>query len=62
MNVIANMKHGWAEFQAMDAKDKRSTVIDTLLNNAIYILLVIFVIFTSTRNENFLTMRSLFNI
>ena len=62
MNVIANMKHGWAEFQAMDAKDKRSTVIDTLLNNAIYILLVIFVIFTSTRNENVLTMSSLVNI
>ena len=62
MNVIANMKHGWAEFQAMNAKDKRSKVIDVLLNNAIYILLIIFVIFTSTRNANFLTMSSLINI
>ena len=62
MNVIANIEHGWAEFQAMNAKDKRSKVIDVLLNNAIYILLIIFVIFTSTRNANFLTMSSLINI
>lgn len=62
MQAIANIKQGWAEFQAMDARDKRSKIIDTLLNNAIYILLVIFVIFTATRNANFLTISSLVNI
>ena len=62
MSAIANMKRGMAEFKAMDAKDKRSKVIDTLLNNAIYILLIIFVIYTATRNANFLKISSLVNI
>lgn len=62
MKAIANMKQSMAEFKAMDAKDKRSKVIDTLLNNAIYILLVIFVIFTATRNANFIKISSIVNI
>ena len=62
MSAIANMKQGMAEFKAMDAKDKRSKVIDTLLNNAIYILLILFVIYTATQNANFLKISSLVNI
>ena len=61
MSAIANMKQGMAEFKAMDAKDKRSKVIDTLLNNAIYILLILFVIYTATQNANFLKISSLVN-
>ena len=62
MKAIANLKQGMAEFKAMDARDKRSKVVDTLLNNAIYILLIIFVIFTAVQNPNFLMPSSLVNI
>ncbi len=62
MKAIANYKQRMAEFKAMDAKSKRSAVADALLNNAIYILLIIFVVFTATRNSNFLMPSSLVNI
>ena len=62
MNALANMKQNMAEFKTLDAKDKKSRVADLLLNNAIYILLVIFVIYTATQNKNFLTVNSLVNI
>ena len=62
MKAIANLKQGMAEFKAMDARDKRSKVVDTLLNNAIYILLIIFVVFTAVQNPNFLLPSSLVNI
>lgn len=61
-NKINSMKQDMAEFKAMNSKDKRSKVIDILLNNAIYILLVIFVIYTASRNANFLKMSSIVNI
>lgn len=44
MNIAAKFKQNMAEFQALDAKDKKRAVGDGLINNAIYILLVIFVI------------------
>ena len=62
MKAIANLKQGMAEFKAMDARDKRSKVVDTLLNNAIYILLIIFVVFTAVQNPTFLLPSSLVNI
>lgn len=62
MNMIANIQRGMSDFQAMNAKDKRNKVVDVLLNNAIYILLVIFVIYTATQNRNFLGLSSLMNI
>ncbi len=62
MKAIASLKRNMAEFKSMDARDKRSTVADLLLNNAIYILLVIFVIFTAVQNSNFLAPSSLVNI
>ena len=62
MNALANMKQNMTEFKTLDAKDKKSRVADLLLNNAIYILLVIFVIYTATQNKNFLTVNSLVNI
>ena len=62
MKAIANLKQGMAEFKAMDARDKRSKVVDTLLNNAIYILLIIFDVFTAVQNPNLLMPSSLVNI
>ncbi|MGN0974443.1 MAG: galactose/methyl galactoside ABC transporter permease MglC [Gemmiger sp.] len=62
MKVLANMQQNMADFKAMDAKDKKSRVFDLLLNNAIYILLVIFVIYTWSRNHSFISINSIVNI
>ncbi len=62
MNIAAKFKQNMAEFQALDAKDKKRAVGDGLINNAIYILLVIFVIYTWSRNNSFISMGSIINI
>ena len=62
MKAIANLKQGMAEFKAMDARDKRSKVVDTLLNNAIYILLIKSSAASAVQNPNFLMPSSLVNI
>ena len=46
----------------MDAKDKRRSVVDAILNNALYILMLIFVIYTAIKRPNFLTLGSLANL
>ncbi len=51
-----------ADFKQLDAKGKRSAVGNGLLNNAIYIMLIIFVIYTTIRNNNFLKLNSIINI
>ena len=46
----------------MDAKDKRRSITDSILNNALYILMLIFVIYTAIKRPNFLTLGSLANL
>ena len=62
MNIVANAKRNMTEFKAMDAKDKRRAISDAIINNAIYILLVIFVIYTWSRNHSFISTNSIVNI
>lgn len=62
MKAIANMKNRVAEYKAMDSKDKKTFWKETLLNNALYILLVIAVIYTYTQNHRFLSVNSIVNI
>ena len=50
------------EYLALDAKDRRRYVTDALLNNALYILMAIFIIFTAIVNKNFLSPSSITNI
>ena len=47
-NPVANLQRTAAEFKQMDAKDKRRFVTNSILNNALYILMVLFCIYTST--------------
>ena len=49
-------------YKTLDAKDKRSFWIDGLLNNAIYIILVIFLIYTATQNSRLLSWAALANL
>lgn len=59
---IENWKVNIANFKAMDGKDKSKYIKETLLNNALYILLIIAVIYTYTKNSNFLGTGSIVNI
>ena len=62
MNPIKKLSNRAAEFQALDGKDKMHAVGNTIVNNAIYILLVIFVIFTWTQKHAFISVNSIVNI
>ncbi len=62
MKAIANIKERYANFQALDSKDKGTVVRETLINNAMYILLFIAVIYTYSVNSYFLSTSSVVNI
>lgn len=61
-NPIKNLQRRAETFRTLDAKDKRRVAGETLINNAIYILLVIFVIYTYARNNKFISVSSVVNI
>ena len=46
----------------MDRLDRRRYWTDGLLNNALYILMAVFIIYTAVRNKNFLSPSSIVNI
>lgn len=62
MNAIANLKQNMSEFKSLEAKDRQRKIGNLLLNNAIYILLIIFVIYTQFRNKSFISLSSVVNI
>ena len=61
-NPINKIKQVSADYAQMDGKDKRQFWIDGILNNALYIVMAIFVIYTAMVRENFLTMGSFANL
>ncbi len=50
------------EYRTLDAIDRRRYLVDLFLNNALYILMAIFIIFTAIVNKNFLSASSISNI
>ena len=50
------------EYRALDQLDRRRYWVDGLLNNALYILMAAFIIFTAVVNKNFLSPSSIANI
>ncbi len=62
MKAFANMKARYAGYKELDSKDKRRFWGETLLNNAIYILIIIAAIYTYTQNSRFLGVSSIVNI
>ena len=50
------------EYRALDGADRRRYWTDGLLNNALYILMAVFIIFTAVVNRNFLSASSISNI
>ena len=61
-NPVKNMQRAVAEYKQMSAKDQKRFVTDMILNNALYILMAIFVIYTAVKQENFLTLGSFANL
>ena len=61
-NPVTNLRRTAEEFKVKDAKDKRRAIVDGILNNALYILMLIFVIYTATQRDQFLTWGSFANL
>ena len=61
-NPIKNLQRTAAEYRQMDSKDQRRFWVDGILNNALYILMVIFIVYTAFRNHNFVKPGSIVNI
>ena len=62
VNPVKNIQRTAAVYRQMDKKDQRRFWVDGILNNALYILMVIFIIYTAFKNENFLKPGSIVNI
>lgn len=62
MKVFSNVKRSYADFQNLDSRDKITFLKEALINNALYILLIVAVIYTYTQNQRFLTVPSIVNI
>ncbi|MGN0244265.1 MAG: galactose/methyl galactoside ABC transporter permease MglC [Lachnospiraceae bacterium] len=62
MKAIANIKDRYASYKALDKRDKRTYWKEFIINNALYFLIIIAVIYTYTQNHRFLSVSSLVNI
>ena len=66
MNVFSNMKSNWnakiSSYQALDSKDKKTFWKEALINNAMYILILVAIIYTQAKNSYFLKPDSIVNI
>jgi methyl-galactoside transport system permease protein len=56
------MKEKAANYKSLDSKDKKTFWKEFLINNALYFLLIIAVIYTYTQNHRFLSVNSIVNI
>lgn len=59
MKAFANIKSRYAEYKALDSADKVKAWKEGLINNAIYLLIIIAVIYTYTQNSRFLSVASI---
>lgn len=57
-NPINNLKLNIKAFVETNAKDKTNIILNGILNNALYILMAIFIIYTASVRDNFLTLGS----
>ena len=54
-NKINGVKQNFADYKKLDSKDKKTYWKEFLLNNALYILLIVAIIYTYIQNSNFLS-------
>ena len=61
-NPVASLQRTAAEYKTMDSKDKRRFWTDLVLNNALYILMLVFCIYTAYMRPTFLSQTSIGNL
>lgn len=61
-NPVRNLQRTAEEYRRLDSKDKRRFWSDSLLNNALYIVMIVFIIYTAIKNPNFVKPGSIVNI
>ena len=61
-NPIKKVKQINADYKLLDAKSKKQFWVDGILNNALYIIMALFVIYTASVEPNFLTLGSFANL
>ena len=61
-NPLKKLQQVNADYKQLDAKDRKKFWVDGILNNALYILMAIFVIYTASARPNFLTLGSFANL
>ena len=61
-NPLNKVKQINADYNQLDAKDKKQFWVDGILNNALYILMALFVIYTASVKPNFLSLGSFANL
>ena len=61
-NPVANLKRTAAEYKQMDKKDKKRFWTDGILNNALYIVMLVFCVYTAIMQPNFVSLGSLGNL
>lgn len=61
-NPIKKVKQINADYKLLDAKSKKQFWVDGILNNALYIIMALFVIYTASEKPNFLTLGSFANL
>ena len=59
---FANTRSNWNEFKAKNKEDKRQAIKDGLLNNALFILMFIFIVYTANKTDNFMSWGSFANL
>ena len=62
MKAIANIKTRYENYKVLDSKSKWTYWKETLINNALYILMLIAIIYTYAQNHRFLSINSIVNI
>ena len=62
LNTVKRIKQVRADYKLLSSKEKRRFWIDGILNNALYILMALFVIYTSVARPNFLSLGSFANL
>ena len=62
MKLFANYMQRYKDYQALDKKEKRRRMREIAINNSLYVLLLIAIIFIGIRSPRFLSVPSLINI
>ena len=61
-NPVEKLRRTADEYKRLDGKDKRRFWTDGILNNALYILMLLFVIYTAIQKPNFVSLGSFANL